>query len=113
MCNLGEWQKCPVCLGTGVVSFPPNLPADIGGAASSTSAGPPFQCRVCAGRGILARPQMGAVIEPVYEASSDQCHYGHDCSCNVENCLCQRDDGEVEQAPECDYWGEIWEPTGC
>ena len=49
-----EWQPCPVCKGTGLVSTPPGVAGDQLYFAS-TSAGP-WPCRVCKGKGIIVRP---------------------------------------------------------
>lgn len=51
--NLGEYQKCPVCEGRGIVSndFYNTYPYGI------TSSQAPIECHSCKGRGIILRPK--------------------------------------------------------
>jgi len=60
-----EYQVCPVCSGTGVVSRPPGVPADQATWAG-TNAGP-WPCPKCNGERVILKPAMhfmGTV--PVY-----------------------------------------------
>ena len=50
---MGEYQLCPKCNGQGTVSKPPYVAGDVNHWASSSSA---FQCDVCNGNKIIARP---------------------------------------------------------
>src|SRR5262245_30836318 len=54
---LGEWQLCPKCLGQGIVSRPPWIAADVQ-QWSGTEAN--YQCNVCNGAKIIARPMLNS-----------------------------------------------------
>ena len=53
----GEWQKCPVCSGTGLVSRPPWVAGDQQ-VWAGTSFGP-YPCKACDGIGMVLRPGHG------------------------------------------------------
>jgi len=50
---MSEWQRCPICSGRGVLSYPPGTP--IGQDFSSTSCGP-WPCSRCNGSGTVMTP---------------------------------------------------------
>lgn len=58
---MNEWQKCPVCEGTGLVSRPPWVAGDVF-VWSDTQTGP-YPCRVCSGSGIIWRQYWNTVGE--------------------------------------------------
>lgn len=46
------WQVCPVCLGTGLVSRPPNVPGDQQSWSATSAA--TYPCKICKSTGVLA-----------------------------------------------------------
>jgi len=59
-----EWQKCPVCDGTGLVSRPPWLAGDVMEWAATSIA--PYPCKACGGSGLLVRPSSESNWEVVW-----------------------------------------------
>lgn len=53
---LGEYQKCPICDGTGQVSG--GYFTRAGDAEQSSAATTMDVCRICGGKGIIARPMI-------------------------------------------------------
>jgi hypothetical protein len=54
MSAIAEYQQCPVCTGSGLVSRPPGVPGDQQvWSGISTS----YTCRVCDGKGIILSPE--------------------------------------------------------
>jgi hypothetical protein len=53
---MSEYQKCPVCDGTGLVSKPPYVAGDVSTWATSTSCA--FTCKVCNGSCVIPKPAL-------------------------------------------------------
>ena len=58
--TLSEWQSCPVCSGTGLVSRPPYVAGDQ--QTWSTSSCGPWPCKACSGTGMVVRPLLGNTL---------------------------------------------------
>lgn len=59
-------HRCPVCLGRGVVSYPPGVAA--GQSFASTSAGP-WPCQPCGGTGLLWSAITAFPVNPTWYAA--------------------------------------------
>lgn len=52
---MSQWQKCPVCDGTGLVSRPPGVPGDA--KEFTTTETGPWPCRACQGACVIPTPE--------------------------------------------------------
>ena len=65
-------QRCPVCEGTGVVSRPPGVPADLISFTSSSPLG--YACPLCAGARVIPLPAAGDASKRRGQAIADWLH---------------------------------------